>query len=250
MYKNRWILTVAIGVLAWGLVPSTAEARRQYNPGLKRFMQRDTLAMQPSGGSGYQDGMTLYGYVRGHPVSGRDPIALATCNDLDLFGQGKKCGNAQGCAVCDGKGKVLACINPSKFPGHPLDADGSCRADYSGSLTVAQVKAYCICVHERRHKTNVEEEGAGCTSGAKGTKKCKGVGAGDPPQCCDKYWQVRSERNAWGAAARCVESYKNEHPDQAADLAELEREFGDSLTISQMQYDACRKTHPLCPPCK
>jgi RHS repeat-associated protein len=54
-------------------IASYQNRARQYNPTLKRFMQRDPLAMQPSGGSGYQDGLSLCEPLLGNPVRERDP---------------------------------------------------------------------------------------------------------------------------------------------------------------------------------
>jgi len=51
MHTNRLKLAVAIAALACGCLASTAEARRQYNHGLKRFMQRDPLGLEWFGSS-------------------------------------------------------------------------------------------------------------------------------------------------------------------------------------------------------
>ena len=73
MHTNRLKLSVAIAVLACGCLASTAEARRQYNPGLKRFVQRDPLASDARPGSGYQDGLSLFSYSGLSPAGRNDP---------------------------------------------------------------------------------------------------------------------------------------------------------------------------------
>ncbi len=52
---------------------------RYYDPEMGRFLSRDPI--------GYADGMGLYEYVGGHPVSGPDPFGLG---DLEDFGEGVK----------------------------------------------------------------------------------------------------------------------------------------------------------------
>jgi RHS repeat-associated protein len=46
---------------------------RQYNPGLKRFLQRDPLALNPTAKGGYQDGANLLTAYRDNPNIGVDP---------------------------------------------------------------------------------------------------------------------------------------------------------------------------------
>jgi len=53
----------------FGLIYNRA---RYLHPRLGRFLQRDPLNANESGG-GYQDGMSLYGYVRSNPVAASDP---------------------------------------------------------------------------------------------------------------------------------------------------------------------------------
>jgi RHS repeat-associated protein len=59
-------------------IASYQNRARQYNPTLKRFMQRDPLTMRNRAGSGYQDGMNLHTYVDSSPTRRRDPAGLAT----------------------------------------------------------------------------------------------------------------------------------------------------------------------------
>ncbi len=59
---------------------------RQYAPMLRRFVQRDPLAVHPRGRSGYQDGLNLYICSGGNPVARLDPSGsavdpCATAND-------------------------------------------------------------------------------------------------------------------------------------------------------------------------
>jgi RHS repeat-associated protein len=59
---------------------------RQYNPALKRFMQRDPLTLRPVAAyatkrqvkSGYKDGLNVYGYLRCSPARRHDPMGLET----------------------------------------------------------------------------------------------------------------------------------------------------------------------------
>ena len=60
-----------------GELGSYQNRHRQYDPKLRRFMQRDPLGLRPHGGSGYQDGLGVYFPVRGNPVDGRDPLGEA-----------------------------------------------------------------------------------------------------------------------------------------------------------------------------
>ncbi len=51
---------------------------REYALELQRFVQRDPLAQRTAKDAGYQDGQSLYGYVRANPVDGADPSGLAS----------------------------------------------------------------------------------------------------------------------------------------------------------------------------
>jgi RHS repeat-associated protein len=46
---------------------------RQYDPRIRRFLQRDPYAIANGPGRGYADGMGLYAYVRGNPIIFADP---------------------------------------------------------------------------------------------------------------------------------------------------------------------------------
>jgi len=54
-------------------IGSDQNRMRQYAPKLKRFMQRDPLALIQGAASGYQDGLNLYQYVRSNTIRRRDP---------------------------------------------------------------------------------------------------------------------------------------------------------------------------------
>jgi RHS repeat-associated protein len=58
---------------------------RQYDPTLRRFMQRDALALGALPGAGFHDGPNLYNYVRNNPVSGVDPsgAVFARCGTVN-----------------------------------------------------------------------------------------------------------------------------------------------------------------------
>ena len=64
-------------------IDSYQNRARQYDPKLKRFMQRDPLAVKARARSGYQDGLNLYGYVKGNPVRYHDPMGLLPVEPID-----------------------------------------------------------------------------------------------------------------------------------------------------------------------
>ncbi len=71
---------------------------RHYDPGKRRFVQRDPLALLARARSGYQDGMNLNGYQGGNPLRYRDPSGRGL---WDLFT----------CAcTCLGCGGAYACV--------------------------------------------------------------------------------------------------------------------------------------------
>ena len=94
---------------------------RQYDPKLRRFMQRDPLGLQPRGGGGYQDGQQLYAYVQQNPIARVDAEGLGTppvgCpprdpgqanppSGLSFLAYGKYCGPGHG-----GEGAEQGCAN-------------------------------------------------------------------------------------------------------------------------------------------
>jgi len=63
-----------------------------YDPHTGRFMQRDPLGINPTGGSinpfsptgQYMDGMNLYEYTKSKPFTNNDPYGLKTANDTNV----------------------------------------------------------------------------------------------------------------------------------------------------------------------
>jgi hypothetical protein len=86
--RTTRLIAVLVGLAAIAMV--TADAHAIYHPGMGRFMQRDpgaggahrVGAGGPASGGGfmprdqYADGMNLYQYVRGNPVTALDPMGL------------------------------------------------------------------------------------------------------------------------------------------------------------------------------
>ena len=66
-------------------IASYQNRARQYDPGKRRFAQRDPLAIKASAASGYQDGLNLYYYMRGNPLVLFDPSGLSPPCDDDCF---------------------------------------------------------------------------------------------------------------------------------------------------------------------
>jgi RHS repeat-associated protein len=67
-------------------IASYQNRARQYNPGLKRFMQRDPLALVQEADYGYQDGLSLYQYVRNDPLHQLDAYGTRTCGGWQRTG--------------------------------------------------------------------------------------------------------------------------------------------------------------------
>ena len=55
---------------------------RQYDPNLRRFMQRDPLTTLPIAAGGFQDGLSLLAYLRANPAAFHDAAGY-TCADQD-----------------------------------------------------------------------------------------------------------------------------------------------------------------------
>lgn len=79
-FKRR-ILAVSVCLIPW-CCPMVAHAHRQYDPGKRRFVQRDPLNTRNSMGAGYQDGMALFLYVSSNPVNRFDPSGLTYCGKV------------------------------------------------------------------------------------------------------------------------------------------------------------------------
>ena len=98
---------------------------RQYDPKLKRFMQRDPL--------GYADGLQLYSYLSGNPAVLKDPLGTlpvidgpATITDLCTFMALHASGHlgSTTCVGCGWENSVGSCSSQSVFdPGCP-DCEG------------------------------------------------------------------------------------------------------------------------------
>ncbi len=65
------------GLLYEPEIGSYQNRARQYDPGKRRFVHRDPLALKARAKSGYQDGLNLYQYVAGNPGNRLDPRGLA-----------------------------------------------------------------------------------------------------------------------------------------------------------------------------
>ncbi len=119
-------------------IASYQNRARQYNPGLKRFMQRDPLAMRNRAGSGYQDGMNLSVYQSSLPIRLLDPYGACRIRwrrhklwpfppkyhvgiDIDCDGNGERDGTLDyGWGGADGGGK-LTCCDDNKSQSKPPD---------------------------------------------------------------------------------------------------------------------------------
>jgi RHS repeat-associated protein len=70
------------GLLFEPEIGSYQNRARQYDPGKRRFAQRDPLAFSRSAQSTYVDGMNLYSYGRYTPLSRNDPSGFITVTTL------------------------------------------------------------------------------------------------------------------------------------------------------------------------
>lgn len=63
-------------------IGSYQNRHRQYDPGQRRFLQRDPLAVRRRPGSGYQDGLSIYAYLSNAPIGKSDPFGaeILVCN--------------------------------------------------------------------------------------------------------------------------------------------------------------------------
>jgi RHS repeat-associated protein len=88
-------------------IGSYQNRHRQYNPKLKRFMQRDPLVLRARAKSRYQDGLNVYTYVRGNPVIHVDPPGTVTwwprCCPLvfDICMHDNPTGGSEGTEQCE-----------------------------------------------------------------------------------------------------------------------------------------------------
>ena len=83
-------------------------------------MQRDPLALKPWPGSGFQDGMSLYGYARQRPSGFMDPFGRfgISCQRSACMAPDQSCayGNY---AYCDNAGFAQCGCNPAPPPAQP-----------------------------------------------------------------------------------------------------------------------------------
>jgi hypothetical protein len=129
MYKNRWVLAAAIGVLAWSLMSPEAEARRQYNPGPKRFMQRDP--------AGYAAHMSAYQYGRHAPTSVIDPTGLLPQTCLVC------CADTWACIPCSEKYSGQGDVACQSLGYAGQSADSQCAAATPPPLTLCATPNTC-----------------------------------------------------------------------------------------------------------
>ncbi len=131
-------------------IASYQNRARQYNPGLKRFMQRDPLATQPRAGRGYQDGMNLFLRARANPWRTFDPSGTQ-CTLSQAY---EACGEALVKAIGQNPGLVpeglTICCNGTPticpIPVDPPPWSGPWGAGFQD----------CIREHERSHLLNCD----------------------------------------------------------------------------------------------
>ena len=70
-------LVAVVAPLTMGFAAQPARAMRQYDPGKRRFMQRDPLETMASRSSSSVDLLNLYAYVNSNPTTDMDPSGLA-----------------------------------------------------------------------------------------------------------------------------------------------------------------------------
>jgi RHS repeat-associated protein len=87
---------------------------RQYNPRLKRFMQRDPLGFLPWTGVAYRDGMNLYQYVASDPLIWLDATGMSSCTDGCGCDDGSYefCGCVRNCRRADCFTGLVDCLSP------------------------------------------------------------------------------------------------------------------------------------------
>lgn len=70
---------VALSLLLPTVWTATAQAHRQYDPGKRRFVQRDPLHVQELASYWAHDGLNLFSYVGASPLNALDPTGLGCC---------------------------------------------------------------------------------------------------------------------------------------------------------------------------
>ena len=123
------------GLLFEPEIGSYQNRARQYAPSMRRFAQRDPLALRPLAGRGYQDGLGMYQTRLANPLVWTDP-----------FG---KCG----CPVCPGEiydgaeGWVVCSTYGCTGGGFAQHRAIPCVADHVTDPCLR----HCICEHETFH---------------------------------------------------------------------------------------------------
>jgi RHS repeat-associated protein len=99
---------------------------RWLSPQGQRFGQRDPLVIAGRSGTGYQDGLTLYGFVRANPIRFRDPLGLEQATGITIS-QTPFC-------LCGSKGHTwidFAGGGSADFPSGYIDVGGhDCQRDH------------------------------------------------------------------------------------------------------------------------
>jgi len=113
---------------------------RQYAPQIERFMQRDALRPNPHATSAYQDGVSLYTYVRTNPNTWVDPLGTVP----ECPPGTEQSGPPSEPIFVPNPGDFEECfVVPSSIPGYYLDEQGhACRCDVP---TIAEI--CCDYVH-------------------------------------------------------------------------------------------------------
>ncbi len=78
------------GLLYDAEIASFQNRARQYDPKMRRFVQKDPLSLTAAAGHGHQDGSNLYSYVRHNPIVLLDALGLATPKTICCCG-GNSC---------------------------------------------------------------------------------------------------------------------------------------------------------------
>ena len=94
-FKSR-ILAFSVCLIPW-CCPIVAQAHRQYDPGKRRFAQRDPQFGRRDKGSPYVDGLNAYTYVRCMPLTGNDPTGLQCTTCYYSTGIVASCSSANNC---------------------------------------------------------------------------------------------------------------------------------------------------------
>ena len=119
---------------------------RQYNPRLKRFMQRDPLTTLRWAAVGYRDGMNLYQYVCSDPLIWVDPTGMSKCTDGCGCDNGSTefCGCMLNCRTADCMRGLVECLSPGAAVGAAAVKCGA--ACMPAVFLPGWIVAYKVCV--------------------------------------------------------------------------------------------------------